>query len=148
MDYVIRRATADDTAAVAVLFNLYRIFYKQPSDITGAESFISERLRCNDSAIFLVFRDDEPVGFTQLYPIFTSVGMQRTWLLNDLYVKEAARRMGIGEALLETAKQFAKNTNSKWLMLQTGLDNKTAQKLYEKNGWMREDDLFYTYRLK
>jgi len=147
MDYVIRKATADDIAAVAVLFDLYRIFYKQSPDINGAEAFISDRLKHNDSAIFLAFINDEPVGFTQLYPIFTSVGMQRTWLLNDLYVKETARKKGVGEALLETAKQFAKATNSKWLMLQTGEDNKVAQKLYEKNGWIKETDFFYSYNV-
>ena len=145
MDYVIRKATADDTAAVAVLFDLYRIFYKQSSDIAGAEVFILERLRHNDSVIFLALVNDEAVGFTQLYPIFTSVGMQRTWLLNDLYVKETARGKGIGEALLNAAKQFAKDTHSKWLMLQTGADNIPAQHLYEKNGWTKETDFFYSY---
>jgi GNAT superfamily N-acetyltransferase len=69
--------------------------------------------------------------------------MKRTWLLNDLFVKEEARNKGIATALLNAAKDFAKEKNSKWLLLQTAADNFTAQKVYEKNSWIKETDYFY-----
>ncbi|GAB3430858.1 hypothetical protein [Niabella aquatica] len=51
------------------LFNKYRIFYKQPSDIEAAKKFIQERLNNNESVIFVVLTDEGiPAGFTQLYP--------------------------------------------------------------------------------
>ena len=70
--------------------------------------------------------------------------MKRTWLLNDLYVAEADRGKGIADALLQTAQKFGAETNSRWLMLQTAIDNFPAQKVYERNGWKRED-AFYLY---
>jgi RimJ/RimL family protein N-acetyltransferase len=45
--------------------------------------------------------------------------------------------------LLDAAKDFGAETNSKWLILQTAADNFTAQKVYEKNGWVKETDFFY-----
>jgi ribosomal protein S18 acetylase RimI-like enzyme len=51
--------------------------------------------------------------------------------------------MGTASKLLDAAKDFGAETNSKWLILQTAADNFTAQKVYEKNGWERETDLFY-----
>jgi GNAT superfamily N-acetyltransferase len=69
--------------------------------------------------------------------------MKRTWLLNDLYVNERSRGIGAATALLNAAKEFGKATNSKWLLLQTAADNFTAQRVYEKNGWIRETDIFY-----
>jgi len=143
----IRKASVDDASSVAPLFDAYRIFYKQPSDINAAEHFIKERLLKQESVIFIAFINEEAVGFVQLYPIFTSVGMQRTWLLNDLFVDAAHRGKGIATALLESAKDFGKNNNGKWLMLQTGNDNLEAQKLYEKNGWHKETDFFYSISL-
>lgn len=72
--------------------------------------------------------------------------MQRAWLLNDLFVAPAARRAGVGRALLERAHTFARETNSKEMMLQTALDNVPAQRLYESLGWQRDND-FYVYML-
>lgn len=147
MPAIIKRATAEDAAVIAQIFDEYRVFYEQPSDIPAAENFIRERLLTNESVIFLAFADDEAIGFTQLYPIFTSLGLKRAWLLNDLFVQEKSRKKGIATMLLEAAEEYAKKTNSKWLMLQTHCDNYTAQALYEKNGWEKIDDFFYSFNV-
>lgn len=147
MELSIHKASVEDAGIIAPLFDAYRMFYQQPSDIKGATKFITERLGENESVIFIAFINNIAVGFTQLYPIFTSVGMQRTWLLNDLFVDDAHRGKGIATYLLDAAKDFGFHNHGKWLMLQTGKDNLTAQALYEKNGWHRETDIFYSVNL-
>lgn len=148
MNITIRKATIDDIEMIVPLFDSYRIFYKQSSDIAAAKEFISERINNNESVIFLAEVNNKAVGFTQLYPIFSSVGMKRTWLLNDLFVAEDLRGKSIADALLQAAQQFGAETNSRWLMLQTAIDNYAAQKVYERNGWKKEKDFFtYNYTL-
>jgi GNAT superfamily N-acetyltransferase len=143
----VTRATVDDIETIAPLFDAYRQFYQQPGDLDGARAFLTERLERGESVIFLARLDDgTPAGFTQLYPIFSSTTMRRAWLLNDLFVAPAARRAGVGRALLERAHAFARETNSKELMLQTAVDNLPAQRLYESLGWQRDND-FYVYML-
>jgi GNAT superfamily N-acetyltransferase len=143
----VTRALVDDTETVALLFDAYRQFYQQPGDLDGARAFLAERLGRGESVIFLARLDDGiPAGFTQLYPIFSSTSMQRAWLLNDLFVAPTARRAGVGRALLERAHAFARETDSKELMLQTAVDNLPAQRLYESLGWQRDND-FYVYML-
>ena len=100
-------------------------------------------MKRKESVIFVAEERKELIGFTQLFPIFSSVSMKRTWLLNDLYVNEKSRGMGTATKLLDATKEFGRETNSKWLLLQTSADNFTAQKVYEKNGWIKETDLFY-----
>lgn len=140
---IVRRAKKKDIGKLSVLFDKYRIFYKQPSDIDNAKSFLKKRMKRKESMIFVAEERKELIGFTQLFPIFSSVSMKRTWLLNDLYVNEQARGMGAATKLLTAAKEFGAETKSKWLLLQTAADNFTAQKVYEKNGWVREPDFFY-----
>lgn len=139
----IKKAIPEDVKYAAPLFDAYRIFYKQSSNIKAATDFLLERLTNNESVIFIAFADGNAVGFCQLYPIFSSVGLQRTWLLNDLYVDANARGQGIAAALLRQAKEFGMETSARWLLLQTGADNVTAQSVYEKNGWKRVEDYFY-----
>ena len=144
----IQRAGAEDAQAIAPLFNLYRQFYQQAPDEEGALHFITERLRNNESVIFMALEDEKAVGFTQLYPIFSSVSMKRSWLLNDLFVLDAVRGKGIATTLLDAAKAFGLETQSPWLMLQTAHDNHAAQALYEKNGWTKDEDYYvYNYAL-
>ncbi|WP_374720961.1 GNAT family N-acetyltransferase [Peribacillus tepidiphilus] len=142
----IYQATLSDLKEVSNLFNLYRLFYKQPSNLNGAELFISERLKNQESVIFVAVDQGKYLGFTQLYPSFSSVSMKRTWILNDLYVHEEARKKGVAQKLLETAKEYALSTGAKSLELQTAPDNKDAQRLYEKNGY-KADSSFLNYSL-
>ena len=140
---IVRIAKKKDLEVLSVLFDKYRIFYKQRSDVDNARSFLKKRMKRKESVIFVAEERDELIGFTQLFPIFSSVSMKRTWLLNDLYVNERSRGIGAATKLLDAAKEFGAETRSKWLLLQTAADNFTAQKVYEKNGWIKETDLFY-----
>lgn len=135
-----------DVDAVAGLFDLYRQFYRQASDVDGARVFLRDRLEREQSAIFLAIDGAEPVGFTQLFPSFTSAGMARIFILNDLFVAQSARGRGVGTALLRQAAEFARGEGAVRLFLSTETGNLTAQSLYEREGWER-DEAFYTYRL-
>lgn len=146
MEMKVIRATMEDLDGVAELFNLYRVFYEQESDLEAARDYIKERLESGDSVIFAVKDGNSYLGFTQLYPLFSSVSMKRVWLLNDLYVATQARKRGVGEQLLNKARDFAIETGAKSLSLSTAVDNHNAQRLYEKLGYKR-DEGFYTYEL-
>lgn len=140
---ILLKATLNELDHVAHLFNQYRIFYGQQSNINGAKAFIKERIDLNESVIFLAMVDDAPAGFVQLYPIFTSVGMNRKWLLNDLYVVEEYRRHGVGKALMNQAKELALKTKAAGILLETTKDNVKAQALYESLGYEKEDHVYF-----
>lgn len=143
------QATLNDLPEAAHLFDQYRMFYKQRSDLEGAKHFIQDRLVQGDSIIFLV-KDPESnrsVAFCQLYPTYSSISMQRSWILNDLFVEEQFRKLGVSKLLLDYAAGYAKQTNAKGLELATAMDNIRAQKIYEKHGY-EKDEAFYHYYLK
>jgi len=140
---IIRKAKKKDIDKLSVLLDKYSIFYKQEPDFAKARSFLKKRMKRNESVIFVAEERKELIGFAQLFPVFSTVSIQRTWLLNDLYVDERARGKGAATQLLNAAKKLGEETESKWLLLQTASDNFTAQKVYEKNGWVRDTDFFY-----
>lgn len=144
----IKQASIDDINIVAPLFNAYRIFYNQASDMAGATNFLYERIVKNQSTLFIAFINGEAVGFTQLYPIFSSVSLRPALLLNDLYIAERARKLGVAKALLNKAKEFGKQNNAGWLLLETAFDNYSAQSLYKKNGWIKQTDFFFQFSLQ
>jgi ribosomal protein S18 acetylase RimI-like enzyme len=144
---MIQRATINDLNSLSELFDLYRIFYKQESNLEGAKSFLKERLINDESVVFIAYDETNPVGFVQLYPTFSSVSMERSWILNDLYVNASARKKGFGEKLIKKAIEFAEETGAKGVSLETGNDNVTAQSLYEKIGFKKESNYFYYFSI-
>ena len=138
------RATAQDVERISPLFDAYRQFYKQKPDLARARAFIGERLKRDESVIFLALAGEEAVGFVQLYPCFSSTAMKGMWILNDLFVVLEARRGGAARALMERARQWAIETKADGLWLETAVDNHPAQRLYESLGWKRDND-FYRY---
>ena len=140
--------TPEQVGLVAPLFDAYRQFYGQPPDIDGARRFLAERLGRGESVILAVAEGGRALGFTQLYPSFSSVSMRPIWILNDLYVAEDARRRGLGVRLLRAAREHALKTGAARLALSTAVTNTTAQALYERDGWRRDDEFFhYEYEL-
>jgi GNAT superfamily N-acetyltransferase len=144
----IRQATPADAALVAPLFDAYRQFYGKPADPDLALRFIGDRLANGDSTIFAAIDGaGEALGFTQLYPSFSSVSAARIYVLNDLYVAAAARGTGVGRALLDAAAAFGREQGALRLTLSTARTNTTAQALYAAHGWTR-DESYYEYSLK
>ncbi|HOZ95529.1 MAG TPA: GNAT family N-acetyltransferase [Niabella sp.] len=134
------------------LFDKYRVFYKQPSDMTVAQTFIQDRLNNHESVIFVASckETQQPIGFTQLYPKYSSKRIEKNWILNDLYVEQHYRKKGVGEALINTALVFAQQHNASFVEISTAVDNSTAQSLYEKIGFemQKPDTEFFTYQIK
>jgi len=145
----IKRITAAESSLVINLFDQYRVFYEQPSDIGLAESFINSRLSNNESVIFVALSNNQPVGFTQLYPKYSSMRASKNWILNDLFVEPIHRKQGIGEQLIKTAMEFAKQQGAAFVQLETAIDNHTAQSLYEGIGFIKQkpDTDFFVYRI-
>jgi GNAT superfamily N-acetyltransferase len=146
MPISIRTASIHDLDVVEPLFDAYRSFYGRPSDPARARAFLAERFQHHESIIFLALDESGAVGFTQLYPVFSSVSCTRKYLLNDLFVVPAARGGGTGRALLVAAADFARAQGAASLSLSTGVANAAAQRLYESLGWTR-DESFYEYNL-
>ncbi|HSY08238.1 MAG TPA: GNAT family N-acetyltransferase [Steroidobacteraceae bacterium] len=142
----IHQATISDLDRIAPLFDGYRQFYGQRSDVAGARAFLLERFGHSESVIFVASRDGAAIGFTQLYPSFSSISLARIYVLSDLYVVSAARKLGAGRLLLEAAAKFARSLGAHQLTLETAVTNRTAQALYEACGWVKDTE-FYVYQL-
>ena len=142
----IRQAVLADLDVVAGLFDAYRQFYDQVGDLVAARNFLRARFEHGQSVVLLAESNGQAVGFTQLYPSFSSVSMARVFQLNDLFVAPTARRLGVGEALLKAAADHARKMGAVRLSLTTNVENLPAQSLYASMGWER-DQKFYAYHL-
>jgi ribosomal protein S18 acetylase RimI-like enzyme len=133
--------------AVAQLFDQYRMFYGQPSDLEAATRFLQERFQQQNSTVLIASDGEYVVGFIQLYPSFSSVSMKPIWILNDLFVEEAHRGKGIAKLLILAAESLARQTGAVRIVLATQISNVVAQALYESFGY-HKDEVFYHYALR
>jgi GNAT superfamily N-acetyltransferase len=149
--YQIEAATTADLTELSRLYIAYRVFYGEPPDEKLATGFIRDRVTQSSGRYFLAFSDVSTphcaIGFMHLMPSTNTLAMRHIWLLEDLYVDVAARGQGVATALLGYAEGFARSTGAERLTLATANDNLTAQRIYKKLGWVREDHFLYFHRL-
>jgi GNAT superfamily N-acetyltransferase len=145
MSVAVRRAGPADLDAATRLFTAYLRFYDKSTPEAEARIFVGQRLARQDSVFYLAESEGLALGFTQLYPAFASLSLAPSWILNDLYVDPQARGRGVGQALMAAAHELELSNGAAELMLQTARSNAPAQRLYEKLGWVRDDEfLVYT----
>jgi ribosomal protein S18 acetylase RimI-like enzyme len=145
----IAKTTLADIEKVAEVFDLYRVFYGQQSDLGLARRFLSERLDRKESEIFHAVDEKLKIatGFTQIYPSFSSIGATRIWILNDLYVRPEYRGQNIAKKLIHSVHLYAAETKAAKVVLSTAHTNLTAQALYESIGY-KPDLQFKAYAYK
>ena len=138
------RAQLSDVSEAAPLFAAYREFYGEPYDLDASAAFLASRL-ARDESIVLIAQDGDgaPVGFSQIYPAFSSTRLAPIWILNDLFVSDEARGTGAVDELLDTAATMAVDAGAIAIELSTAHTNLRAQAVYVRSGY--EVDTVYKH---
>ena len=144
----IRQANLEDLVGLVHLFDAYRIFYRKNSDKKAAEKFLQQRLTLGDAVVFIALDQSDFVGFVNCYFQLSSVQMKSFLILNDLFVDEAHRNLGIGKRLIDRVKQYAVENGLTGIQLETEIDNEAGNHLYVKEGFSRIHHNFYFWNQK
>ncbi len=144
-----RKAKNKDLDFLTKLFDGYRVFYRNKTDIGNAKMFLEERILKNDSEIFVAENvEHKLIGFVQLYPLFSSTRMKKLWLLNDLFVNPEYRSKGVSIGLINRAKELVKESNASGMFLETEKSNLIGNKLYPKTGFeLNEGSNYYQWNV-
>lgn len=135
----IRTASIDDVAELSLLFHAYRqlsVSLDHSATITESKNWLKDRIDNGEAAFLVAENNGSIIGFATLYQGFSSISLQKYWILNDLYVRDEARGLGVGSALMAEADKLAVGTNTKGIELETAISNTLAQSMYEKLGYV------------
>ena len=106
----IRLASSIDLEPLSTLFDLYRQQLNQPQDYAACHAFLKHRLAENDTMIFVCIKDDNMVGFTQLYPSFSSLLLAPVWYLEDVFVLAKYQQQDVADKMHQKAELLAQST--------------------------------------
>jgi GNAT superfamily N-acetyltransferase len=133
------RAEAAEAADVARLIAEFGAWWGQNVVPEDEVQTSVERIMSGDDGEYLLGAvDGEPVGVCQLrfrWSVWKSA--EDCWL-EDLFVREEARRSGLGRALVEAAVERARDRGCKRIELDVNEDNTPARGLYEACGFLTE----------
>ncbi len=135
----ITRATVADVAAIAPLFDAYRAFFTKGNRLDESRRFLEERLARDESVIFVARDGEDAAGFIQLYPLWSSWYCRRIWFLSDLYVKEDARKRGVGRRLVERVIEYAHETKAVSVMVELPRREPHLEEFYRRLGFGRDE---------
>lgn len=135
------RAAPDEAATVARLIAEFGGWWGGMSVGEGEVRASVERIMAGGDGEYLLGApdgDERPQGVLQLrfrWSVWKSA--EDCWL-EDLYVRDAARRSGLGRALVEAAVGRARERGCKRIELDVNEDNAAARALYEACGFLTE----------
>jgi len=142
---IVRQANIHDLPKLIHIFDSYREHFKQQKNPALIKKFLFDKFEHRESVIFIAEDQDDVVGIAQLYPIFSSLSLERVWLLNDFYITESYRNSGVGKRLLVAVKEFARLTMSKGIELSVEHTNTFAWEFYEKQGFVMDKEFRYYF---
>jgi ribosomal protein S18 acetylase RimI-like enzyme len=143
---MIRQIRADELDALVPVFDEYMVFYEQPSAPERYRAYLQERLEREEAIVFGFFADTGRLaGFVLNYLSFSSLSLGRIVVLNDLFVRPESRGRGIAEALIRRVWDMAGECGAVRVDLGTAKTNVVAQRLYERVGFIRDNE-FFAYR--
>jgi GNAT superfamily N-acetyltransferase len=131
----IRPAVRADAGGIAELANELNRFHHKPDDLYSAELIEAEAF--DGAPLFSVLvaeRDGSLVGYTFFQNIFVAEAAARAVWLDDLFVREPARRQGIGLGLIAAVARETVVRGGKSLLWSVMSDNRGARAFYAKLG--------------
>jgi GNAT superfamily N-acetyltransferase len=108
-----------------------------------ARKAITEAIVSPGSAILVADEGGRLVGFCTAYLDFDSVRFGRRCWVEDLAVDPERRSRGIGAALLDAAKEWARGAGASHLELDSGLARTDAHRFYEREGAVGQSYSFH-----
>ena len=96
---------------------------------------------------WLIFSDNEIVGYIILTFVFSFEYQGRIAFLDELYVTETARGKGIGSKAIEFVKTESHKLSLKLIYLEVEPHNENAQKLYLANGFESHNRQLMKYKI-
>ncbi|WP_163550158.1 GNAT family N-acetyltransferase [Candidatus Frankia nodulisporulans] len=86
-------------------------------------------------AVLLAREDHEVLGMAAYAFLWPAAGVTQSLFLKELYVREHARRRGIGGLLMDHLRRIATETGCSRIEWTTDLDNQSAQSFYRAQGF-------------
>lgn len=134
----IRAARTDEAEAIVALYEwLFAAPGSQPSvwDERRAVVALRQAIESHDACVLVAEHTDASLlGFCTAYQDLHSVRFgYRVWI-EDLAVDPAQRSQGIGKALLDAAKDWARERGATHLELDSALARTDAHRFYEREG--------------
>jgi GNAT superfamily N-acetyltransferase len=137
----IRRATAQDAEAIGSLIAEFQAYLRSLGDPTqfafGAAEYLRDGFgRQPAFECSVAVADARVVGYLLHHPGYDTDYGQRLVYIVDLYVQEAARRRGIGRALMHHAVEVALAQSAQALLWSVHRHNLLGMHFYERLGAM------------
>jgi ribosomal protein S18 acetylase RimI-like enzyme len=148
IDIIVRVAQIEDLTSMQALFEIGDAYHRQahpdifkaPDNPDQTRGFIASLLTDPASAVFVAQREGRLIGV--LYVMekessFSPILVKRRYaVIGNVVVHPAARRSGVGQALMEHAYEWAKARQLERVELNVWEFNQGARVLYEKLGYV------------
>lgn len=133
--------TAAQLADLAAVFDQYRQHYHHAVVPGQTLTWMRNHIDRGQLNVFAAHAGEDLAGLAVTVSTPASLALSCFWQLRDLYVVPAARRQGVGTALVAAVRAAAEAAGAIRLSVQTEPDNAAALQLYRASGFVLVDEV-------
>ena len=128
-------------AEAAELFDEYRQHYGANPAPEAVEAWMRDQILSDRMRMFVAVPGERVRALCAVGVVPASLTLRTVWLVRDLYVAPAARRVGLARALLAHVADAARAEGAHRVSLQTEAGNTRALRLYGSAGFATVSDV-------
>lgn len=144
----IKRVEGSDIEELIPLYSKYKALQKENPSTDFIKIHLRESLINNKSILLIARVDGRLCGFILLDPVPLAAALKSAYLLKDMFVDIAESNDDVVSALLQGARKECNEEGYSWVLIETTNKIFHHAELYEKNGWVRENEFYYRLDLK
>jgi GNAT superfamily N-acetyltransferase len=142
MDIQIQKAVEADIPTIVALMREFAEYENLVEFCEVTEERLVAAMFAADGFVegLIAEENSRPIGYALFYPYFASFRGQRGYYLEDIFVTEAGRRNGVGEAMLREIAKAGRKRGFERIDFQVLAWNTPAVNFYQKLGAIRDED--------
>lgn len=140
MNVLLVRASADDAGIAYTLTRELMAHHNALDIFTLTEARLGELIETEAVRSYIALADGRPVGIMNFLWKYTTFTGCKILYIEDFYVRESSRGLGLGRMLMEKAKELAAENDCEQIELKCASWNQNAAHFYEKMGLKPEKD--------
>ena len=145
MAVAVRRATRDDANRIAILamklveqhVRYDPVRFARLATLEGMAGFYGGQTDADEAVVVVAELEGEIIGFAYIgyeERSYEDLAEKSAWI-HDIYVDETTRGSGAGKALIDAAREFAKEFGARKLMLSVAAKNLDGQSFFKEVGF-------------
>ncbi len=145
--FQIKRLTTNDVFVFEELIKLFQVVFEMNDPQNIKQETLTKLLAKPDFVVYVAMKSNKVIAGLTAYELQMYYGTNKELFIYDIAVDPAFQRVGIGQKLIASLKEYCKQNNIKEMFVEAHEEDKHAVNFYSSTGGKPEKVVHFNYTI-